>query len=83
MILLWILGGLIGLYCLHRLALWMESRGWLFYINRRPKSSGIGTAFLDANSLLSSAARYRLEAQRLQEAQEEEDDDDSLDRGRR
>ncbi len=32
-------GGLGGLYVLHRLALWMEDRGYLYYLHKRPKSS--------------------------------------------
>ena len=27
---------LLGLYALHRLALWLESRGQLFYLHRKP-----------------------------------------------
>jgi hypothetical protein len=36
---------LAGLYGLHRLALWLEDRGLLYYLRRKPKG-GIGPAFL-------------------------------------
>jgi hypothetical protein len=32
-------GGLGGLYALHRLALWMEERGYLYYLHKKPSSS--------------------------------------------
>jgi hypothetical protein len=38
----WFVGGLIlaagivGCYGLHRLALWLESRGWIYYVRRTP-----------------------------------------------
>ena len=31
--------GLAALYGLHRLALWLEGRGWLYYKHKRPSSS--------------------------------------------
>lgn len=32
-----VLGGLAALYGLHRLALWLEARGHLFYLNKKPE----------------------------------------------
>jgi hypothetical protein len=80
----WIVALAAGLYALHRLALGMEARGWLFYVNRRLSSSG-GTAdlFLGANSLFDSGARHRQEARRLDEARETEREPDDLDREER
>jgi hypothetical protein len=34
-----IVGGLAALFGLHRLALWLEKRGWLFYKHKKPSSS--------------------------------------------
>ena len=45
-LLLWIssaVAGAAGLYALHRLALYLEERGHLYYINKKPKSSAIGS----------------------------------------
>jgi hypothetical protein len=33
--------GLAALYGLHRLALWLEDRGWLFYKHKKPSSSAV------------------------------------------
>lgn len=38
-----IVGGASGLYALHRLALWLEERGHLYYLNKKPKGSTIGS----------------------------------------
>jgi hypothetical protein len=45
-ILFWIgsaVAGAAGLYALHQLALYLEERGHLYYINKKPKSSAIGS----------------------------------------
>ena len=45
-LLLWtayLVGGTACLYALHRLALWLEDRGHLYYINKKPKSSTVGS----------------------------------------
>lgn len=34
-----ILGVTAALYGLHRLCLWLEERGWLFYLHKKPSSS--------------------------------------------
>jgi hypothetical protein len=35
--------GLGALYGLHRLALWMEDRGYIYYLHETPKSSSLGS----------------------------------------
>jgi hypothetical protein len=45
-ILFWIgsaVAGAAGLYALHRLALYLEERGHLYYINKKPRGSAIGS----------------------------------------
>ncbi len=37
-----IVGGLAAIYGLHRLALWLENRGYLYYIHKKPKGSSAG-----------------------------------------
>jgi hypothetical protein len=32
-------GGAAALYGLHRLCLWLEARGWLYYLHKKPDSS--------------------------------------------
>ncbi len=38
-----IVGGAGGIYALHRLALHLEERGHLYYVNKKPKGSAIGS----------------------------------------
>ncbi len=38
-----IVGGAVGLYALHRFALHLEERGHLYYLNKKPKGSAIGS----------------------------------------
>ena len=38
----WILVGGAGLYGVHRLALWLEERGHLYYLHRKPSGSAAG-----------------------------------------
>jgi len=36
----------LGLYCLHRLALWAESRGWIYYRTKRMPPGAAGMAMM-------------------------------------
>ncbi|WP_328996527.1 hypothetical protein OG394_17935 [Kribbella sp. NBC_01245] len=46
---LWVASGLVGLFLLDRLLLWVEGKGWLYYRKRRPErgAHGVGLAFLE------------------------------------
>ena len=44
-------GVLLGLYALHRLALWAEQRGWIFYMKKKPSTTALGSAFLEIRQL--------------------------------
>ena len=46
-----------GIYLLHRLALWAESRGFIYYLHSRPSRSALGNAFLEAQSLVEPGKR--------------------------
>ena len=49
---------LIGLfYVLHRVALWAEGRGWVYYLNSKPSNSALGNAFLEIQSPFSNVRR--------------------------
>ena len=63
----------VGLYGLHRLALWMESRGWLFYVNREPSGASLGNAALGIQSMFEAGSRHALEVR--QELRVEQDED--------
>ncbi len=61
----------VALYALHRLALWAEERGWIYY-RRRTGRGTLGRAFLEVQSLIEPGQRQVLEVMR--EEQVEEDD---------
>ena len=62
-------------YGLHRLGLWMEARGWIYYRKKRGSSGGLGTAFLEVQSLLEPSARHVLEVKRNEDADDEDSGD--------
>lgn len=69
-VLLWLVAGGLVLYGLRRLALWMESRGWVYY-RHKPSSSTLGNAFLEVHSLLEPGQEKVLEVMREDEADEQ------------
>jgi hypothetical protein len=36
-------GGIVAAYGLHRIALGMEGRGWIYYLNKKPRGSAMGS----------------------------------------
>jgi hypothetical protein len=61
-----------GLFALDRFALWMESRGWIYYRRRKPSTSTLGNAFLQVQSLLEPEKRTLLEVRREEQVEEDE-----------
>jgi len=61
-------------YCLHRLAIWMEDRGWIYYRHHKGGAS-VGNAFLEAQTLVDPGARHLLEVQREEWVDEDESGD--------
>jgi hypothetical protein len=53
---------ILALFALDRLALWMESRGWIYYRRRKPQSSALGNAFLQVQALIEPDTKHLLEA---------------------
>jgi hypothetical protein len=58
-----IIAGLGGLYGLHKVALWMESRGLIYYVHKKPESSPMGS-FIALQKVLEPRAEYVLRAPR-------------------
>ena len=71
------------LYLMHRLALWLESRGWLYYLNSKPSPSSAGNAMLELQSLAEPLKKHILEIKREEQVEEEESGDppEKTDRG--
>jgi hypothetical protein len=68
----WIAGGLAALYTLHRVALWLERRGWLYYVNSRDHFAGRGSLLVAVAAAVDPTVRHLIEAQRAFEVVEEE-----------
>jgi putative acetyltransferase len=60
------------LYALHRVALWAEGRGWIYYLNRKPSSSALGNAFLEFQSMIEPETRPLVEARKEEAVEEDE-----------
>lgn len=48
----------------HRVALWAEARGWIYYLRRRPQSSALGNAFLEVQALIEPEKRQLVEVRK-------------------
>jgi hypothetical protein len=70
----WLLipGLLAGLYGLHRLALWMEAKGWIYYVKQKPDSSSLGTALLELHQLARPSVKHVQEARTKRTAQQDD-----------
>ena len=71
-ILLFVAGAALVLYGLHRLALWMEGRGWLYYVNSKPSTSTLSAAFLEVQSLLEPEKQQLAEVQKAERFEEDD-----------
>ena len=60
-------GLLVLAYGLHRLALWLERRGWLYYIHRRPQVSMIASFASAFDPALRRILEMKQERHRLEE----------------
>jgi hypothetical protein len=49
------------LYVIHRLALWAEERGWIFYRHKRATGGTMGTALLELQTILEPTKRHVIE----------------------
>lgn len=82
MIWLWIgLGVLVAVYALHRLALFAEERGWIFYRTRPPRVRMLGLL----EELVQPSVEYQIEEQsseaiRADQAESGQDDGETADR---
>ena len=72
---MYVLLGVLSLWALHHLGLWLERRGWLFYRDRKPSSSAVGNAFLNIESFVRPGARHEAEAHQEEVVREDESGD--------
>ncbi|MBP1632277.1 MAG: hypothetical protein H6Q11_565 [Acidobacteria bacterium] len=62
------------LFGLHRLALWAEGRGWIYYREHRAPAGAVGLAVLEVTSLLDPAVEHVVEEARDARARVEQDE---------
>jgi len=73
--LLWAIVGGGMLYGLHRLGLWAERRGWIYYGKKHGSSGTLSSAVLEVHSLFDPSKRYVLEEKRRDQVEEGESGD--------
>jgi hypothetical protein len=56
-----IVGVAAGLYGLHRIALWMERRGWIFYVHKKASPNALGNAVLNVQQIIQPGSGHVLE----------------------
>ena len=67
--LLWLTVIAAVLYTLHRICLWMESRGWIYYRKSGDYATRAGSAMLEVQSLLQPEKKHVIEMKRDQKAE--------------
>ena len=75
---LWIVGGVIALFALDRVLLWMEARGWIYW--RKVKSKSGAGDVLTGFGFSDPGTRHLEEARREHVLEDEEDGDDDSQR---
>ena len=71
----WVVVAVGAIYTLHRLAGWMEARGWIYYQKKRNSSGALGSAFLEIQSMLEPSKRHVLKEQRKESVEEADSGD--------
>jgi hypothetical protein len=71
--LLWVGLAVVGLYGLHYLALWAESRGWIYYRTNHPPLGAAGLAMMEVVSIIHPQMECVIEEVRSEQAQSEQD----------
>ncbi len=67
----WIAGIVALLYGLHRLALWMEAKGWIYYARKKASPNALGNAFLELQQIVNPKTKHVLEVRRSQQVEQE------------
>lgn len=66
------LGVAVGLYGLHRLCLWLETRGLMYYLHKKPES-GSASCFLSLQGLIEPRHNHVLEVREQRRSADERD----------
>jgi len=57
---------ILGFYLLHRLCLWLEANGWIYYINKKAENGTLGSTLQELNALLNPSVRHTIEMKQNQ-----------------
>jgi hypothetical protein len=66
------LGALAGLFGLHRLCLWLEARGWLYYRDKKPESSA-ASCWVGLQQIVEPGTRHVLQLKQEKRTVESEE----------
>ena len=67
-----LVAGFFALYGLHRLALWAESKGWIYYRTKRMPPGAAGMAMMEVNQIFEPKVEHVLEEMRSENIRAEE-----------
>ena len=62
----------VAVYGLHRLALWMETRGWIFYLRTKASPNALGNAVLGVQQILQPGTAHVLEMRQSRSVQQDD-----------
>lgn len=71
--------GVAAIYALHRLAIWAEDRGWIYYRKGHGRSSSASSAISELQSLFHPASQHAIEERHRIELTRDQPGDDSDD----
>jgi hypothetical protein len=72
---LWLMGVVAALYALHRLALWAEAQGWIYYRKSGGFTTRTGNAMLEIQQLLEPEKKHVIEMKQEQKAERDDSGD--------
>lgn len=75
---LWGLAVLCGVYGLHRVALFAEGRGWIYYWHKHGGGAAVGNALLQVQAIIEPSKRYVLEERVKDDSEAKESGDSPL-----
>ena len=69
-----IIGVFLALFVLHKLLLWMEDRGWIYYHKKKASPGTAANAWLELQSMMEPGKKHVLE---IKSEEHKEDDGDA------
>ncbi len=69
---LWAVAAVLCLYGLHRLARWMEDKGWIYYQKKRAHPDAMGAAALEIQRLVNPGASHVQQAARKRRSEKKQ-----------